>query len=463
MSNNIKFDADIEEDVIQPGQPKHWKIGTLTYTAAGIAVLFSVLLAGDFIWSLRERSVVPIMQLLFKKFGASDFLNGLMLASLPCLMTVVLCPAISYHSDRHRGRWGRRIPYLLATTPIVVLGMIGMAFAPRLAESCAGYFPRMEPNEVVLLFFAIFWAIFEFGAITGNVVFSALINDVVPHQLLGRFYGLFRILSLSAGIIFNYWFFGFVETHYAVIFISIGVIYGIGFTFMCFKVKEGEYPPPPELPEHRHGIYAATCNYFHECFKNRFYWPVFLILTGTALIFMPINFFGVFYAKKLNVPMDHYGKYIAWSYVVSIILSYPLGILADRFHPLRCGIVMLTVFIISVGTAGFFIHDETTFAIAFIMQTIASGTYFTLTASLPMRLFPRSRFAQFNSVAGILGAGVHIFSAPAIGKFLDYTNHDYRYTYFLAVFFGLCVLMLMLLFYRNFKAHGGPHHYVAPE
>ena len=57
--------------------PKLWTVGTLTYTAAGLTVLFSWLLWGDFAWSMKERSVTPVVQLLLKKFQASDTLAGL--------------------------------------------------------------------------------------------------------------------------------------------------------------------------------------------------------------------------------------------------------------------------------------------------------------------------------------------------------------------------------------------------
>ena len=89
---------------------RQWRAGTLTYTFAGIVALFFLLLAGDFVWSLRERSVGVITQLLLKQHGASDFLVGLYLVALPGILGLLVGPVISYRSDRHRGRWGRRIP-----------------------------------------------------------------------------------------------------------------------------------------------------------------------------------------------------------------------------------------------------------------------------------------------------------------------------------------------------------------
>ena len=68
-----------------PAPPKLWTVGTLTYTSAGLALLFSWLLWGDFAWSMKERSVTTVVQLLLKKFGSSDKLAGLFMGTLPGL------------------------------------------------------------------------------------------------------------------------------------------------------------------------------------------------------------------------------------------------------------------------------------------------------------------------------------------------------------------------------------------
>jgi hypothetical protein len=43
---------------------KTWAVGTLTYTAGGLAVLFLWLLFGDFAWNIKQRAVDPVAQLL---------------------------------------------------------------------------------------------------------------------------------------------------------------------------------------------------------------------------------------------------------------------------------------------------------------------------------------------------------------------------------------------------------------
>ena len=103
--------------------PKVWRVGTLQYTAGGLILLGLCLLGGDFPWALKDRAVVPSATLLIKEFGVSDFLYGLIIVSFPNFTNIILGPVISYLSDRHRGKWGRRIPYLFFTIPFIVGGL----------------------------------------------------------------------------------------------------------------------------------------------------------------------------------------------------------------------------------------------------------------------------------------------------------------------------------------------------
>ena len=82
----------------KPAQPtgetpgKTWKAGTLTYTTTGLVVLFSWLLWGDFAWSMKDRTMGPVLQILLHKFSASDTLTGLLMGSLPSTISMILTP-----------------------------------------------------------------------------------------------------------------------------------------------------------------------------------------------------------------------------------------------------------------------------------------------------------------------------------------------------------------------------------
>ncbi len=459
---------NVEPPQIPTGAPrKIWSAGTLTYTTAGLVVLFCWLLWGDFAWSMKERAIPPIVQVLLKKFGASDMTAGLLFGSLPPALGLILGPIVAYKSDRHRGRWGRRIPFILLSTPVALVGIVGLAFSPVLGGALAKALGvhSWGPNTCTLLFLALFWMLFEFGTVTANSVFGALINDVVPVPVLGRFYGLFRALSLIAAMIFYWWGFGKVETTYVWIFLGMGALYGFGFTLMCLKVREGEYPPHVPLDQGRslRGFSQNAKAFFQECFGNAYYRWLFAVMTIAGLATGPVNLFSVFFSTDVHMSPTTYGECLTLTYAISLVMAYPLGWLADRVHPLRIGIGVLALYAVVTLWGGFYATDARLFAIALVGHGVVAGTWATGVASLSQRLLPKAEFAQFAAAGGIVANVAWMLLAPISGFMLDHLHHDYRYTFLmgfvLAVlgFIGLCIL------HAKFMALGGPNHYVAPE
>ena len=416
---------------------KTWSVGTLTYTTTGLVVLFCWLLWGDFAWAMKDRAIPPIVQTLLQKFGTSDMFAGLLFGSLPPALGLILGPIIAYKSDRHRGRWGRRIPYLLISTPIALFGIAGLACSPKLGEHLDKWLGPHSwgLNSCVLGLLALCWMLFEFSTTIANAVYGALINDVVPQPVLGRFYGIFRALSLVVGIIF---FLGMPDTKeppYVLIFLAVGAIYGIGVTLMCFNVKEGEYPPQPPMDAGRNvrGAIQAVKTYFQECFGNTYYWWLFGSMAVATIATGPVNLFSIFFAGSIHMDLKVYWNCLAVTYSISLVMAYPLGWLADRFHPLRVAIVALGLYALVALWGGLFIRDAQTLPSRWwqtcAIALVARRRVNTAIPSLMLRLLPKAEFAQFASAGGILTAVAWMLLAPVSGFLLDHLNHDYRYTF----------------------------------
>ena len=228
---------------------RRWHAGTLSYTLGGLVVLFFWLLWGDFALNLKERSVPDALKFLLKHFQASDLVLALLVTSLPQTMALVVAPIVSYQSDRLRSRWGRRIPFLFATAPLAFLSMVGLAYSPPIGRWLMHAVGAHSENAAIVASFGVFWGIFELcSIIAANVVFPGLINDVVPRPVLGRFFGMFRIVSLGAGMVFQWFLLGQVETYFVPIFLTIGSLYGLSFMLMCFNVRESAHPSSELAP-----------------------------------------------------------------------------------------------------------------------------------------------------------------------------------------------------------------------
>ncbi len=443
---------------------KVWVAGALRYTSLGLISLCFWLLWGDFVWNLKERAVSPLAPLALKQLQASDMLIGLLVGSLPAGIGLLLGPVVGVKSDRYRSRWGRRIPFILICTPFITLSMSGLAFASVIASHLRSFFgDSWSLNNITLAVFGMFWGLFEVATIITNIIFMGLINDVVPEKVIGKFFGLFRSVSLIAGIIFNYWILGKAATHMTEIFLVIGFICSGGIALMCLKVKEGAYPSSINHHVESKSFWESTKSYIGECYTHSYYLWIFLSLALANLAAGPVNSFSIFYAKSLGIGIDLYGKYIAITFTISLGLSYFIGALADRFHPLRVALICTGAYSCSMLGSSFLVNDPKTFAWAFITHGVISGCIFTGSASLTMRLFPKEKFGQLQSAAGIMGSFCYMILPPTVGKLLDISGHDYRLTFLCSgVIASLALISTMVVFHKFIK-YGGPKNYVAPE
>jgi maltose/moltooligosaccharide transporter len=417
---------------VKPSLRRTWTVGTLTYTSGGLAVLVGWLLWGDFAWWMRERSAMPMVQVLLRKFEASDLLTGVFLITLPSVTSLIIGPIVSYWSDRHRGPRGRRIPFLLATTPLVTLAMVLLGLSAEVGAALHRWIGGGPDTQRVsiLVVIGLGWTLFEMGALTANAVFGALINDVVPRELIGRFFGVFRAVSLATGVFFNSAIIGHAEVHYREIFIGIGVLYAAGLVLMCLKVKEGEYPPPaPREAGSRHVLLAAVRSYLRVAFSRAYYvWGMAFFALGN-LAFVPVNTYMLAAARSFGLSMEAYGRVFVVMFSCSFVLAYPLGWLADRFHPLRVGGVAIAAYG-AAGLASFvLVKDAPGFAAALLAHGVLSGCFFTGTAAVCQVLFPKLNFAQFAAAAGMANSILQILLGPVLGWFLDLTGNDYRYAF----------------------------------
>jgi MFS family permease len=234
---------------------------------------------------------------------------------------------------------------------------------------------------------------------------------------------------------------------------------------LCLKVKEGEYPPLEEVygeQSKSEGIFKPIFRYFKQSFSHPYYQLVIVALTLSCFISVPYNMYSILYAKELQVDMDIYGKICATIYLCSFILSFPLGILADKFHPLRVSVFGALLYLFSMLAGFFMVKDATTFMVVLALHTLLSGCYFTVSASLPQRLFPRELFAQFNSAFGMILALGNTLFGMLFGYILDYSGKNYRLVFVFAIVITILAIVSLMGVWRKFNMLGGDKNYVPP-
>lgn len=176
----------------------------------------------------------------------------------------------------------------------------------------------------------------------------------------------------------------------------------------------------------------------------------------------PVNLFSIYFAKHVGMSTSGYGHCLSLTYLISLLLAYPVGVLADRIHPLRATIITLALLGMATLWGGIYATDGRNFGIAFVAFGVLSGTFMTAVASLSQRILPRAKYAELASANGIVINIMGISLAPLVGIFLDHVGHIYRYTFFITSGLAFTAFLLSLVIWKKFQALGGTKNYVAP-
>jgi len=436
------------------------RVGTLSYTTRGLLVLFAWLLWGDFCFTLMEYVVPSILPLKLQSLQAPNWVIALIITTLPGVLNMTICPWVSFKSDRYRSKWGRRIPFILATLPLLCVSLVAMGWTGEISHLAIRWLPAtwgVAPVTLTIVLLGLFMVIFSFFNMFVNSVFWYLFNDVVPAAFLGRFFGLFRMVGTLAGALFNFYIYQYAETHMREIFTGAAILYFVGFGIVCFRVKEGEYPAPPAVPEGDAlaRFVSGVKAFCAESYTNRFYWyfhltQTFVAVAGAALIF------NVFFYKEMGLNLHQIGIFTAVGSVsVYFILFYTMTTIFANWVWVPVKVPATMFFWLSIG----------------MVITSTFGLTLSGNATLPvfMRLLPPSRYGQFCSATALVRSLGTIVAGILAGAFLDgvkwvFKGSDfaYRFVFVWAFVLSIGTAVFFILLYREWRRLGGDEHFHAP-
>ena len=462
--------------------PNHYKVGTLTYTKAGLITLFVYLLWGDFCWSLMETVMPSILPLKFKAIGAPNWELGLIMATIPSLMTTIINPIISFKSDRFRSRWGRRIPFLAAVTPFLVIFLVLLGYEEPISRwiQLTVLGGKYSYPSVAIWVIGVLMVGFQFFNLFTQAIFYYLFNDVVPHAFLARFVALFRIAGGAAGIFYNYFIFKYANEYMGEIFLGAGLLFLVGYGMMCWKVKEGEYPPPPPYVGNEHGLVASIKTYALECFSHRFYWYLFISNSFQAMTWVSGAFGLLLNTQYMGFSLAFLGTLGAVTGIIGLVLNYPGGVIADRWHPLRVHIAVSAVNFLASPINFLFIffwRPHMTLDAAMHLHVVMALITLPLgivgsACEIPllMKLFPQERYGQFCSANAMIRGFAMAIGGIGCGAFLDFMkqfnpdpNYCYRFVWVWNFAASVGYFTFLLMVYFGWKRLGGLKNYNPPK
>ncbi|XHR31102.1 MAG: MFS transporter [Chthoniobacteraceae bacterium] len=460
-------------------EPKIYRCGTLSYTSRHLAVLFFWLLWGDFCYMLMETVTPSIMPLKFRSLGASNVEIGLILGTIPAVVYSILNPIISFKSDRHRSRLGRRIPFILYSLPFLVFCLVCLGFGDRIGFWIHAHVlgsSSLSPNTVAIWTIGVLMVMFTFFNTFVTSIFWYLFNDVVPDHLLARFMSWFRMISMLSTTLYNFCIFRYANTHSMQILVGAALLYFFGFGLMCRNIREGKYPPPSPYVDGESGPISAIKTYAKECLTIKHYWyqwlATFLFATSAG-----VGTFGLFFNLAIGLDLQNIGFINGCNNLLIAVLVLGSGWFADRYHPIRVVIIGLifNIFLVIPGSMIWLVwhpSPRVAFWVAMANSLCLAAPFQAMWAMadppLLMRLFPHERYGQFCSTNAIWRSVGAIVGGGLAGACLDVISHfvgkerAYFYIPVWSLLFCIPALICFIKLYQSWKRYGGDDAYDPP-
>jgi len=413
-----------------PVAPPVYRAGTLTYDASGLRRVFTWLLVAEVVFTLIDMLEPKVLPVLLKMHGASDKEIGIIIGSFNAALQLIVMPPLGYFSDRLRTRWGRRVPVLFWATPFVTLFLALTPFAPEIAE-WATRTPGLSaalhalPMTPVIAVFALLVLLYRLVQNMTNAMFFGLLRDVVPETHMGRFLALFRVFGAAGTFIITYWLLGHIETHSREIFIGVAALNLVGFTALCWFVKEGTYPEVPgaatEVKSGGARWWQAVRVFVRESYRHPVYLWVYFIRICLYGALLGLSGFAIFFPQhELHMDLGLIGRMTSWPALVWVVIAFPIGQLIDARGANR--VLSLGLIAITAGYVGtfFFVVGPITFFISSMVTGVAFWVVMLAQLKLTQEVFHPQRYSQLAGANTIVQSlAIAVIISPGAGLLLD--------------------------------------------
>ncbi len=316
-------------------------------------------------------------------------------------------------SDRHRGRWGRRKPFILFG--FVVAGLFTILFA---------FADKFEAVKVAVPFVVIADALMMvgFGAAYDGT-FGGYVADITNVNNRGRVQSIIQIITGIGGVVTSA-IAGFTVDNlgYSFFFIAIGVLMIVAGIIGGLILQEKPMLEAPSEGKKNSLLAELLSNFSIKSIKENK--DLFLLMLGVTLWgcgwYAVIMYMLIYQMHYLGFTATQAGLASAISSVVGLFLAIPIGAISDKWG--RKKITVISLILMTASALGFsFIKPGISFAGFIVFQVILmlplSG-FGVCGNAWAKDLFPKGRTAQFAGISLIFIVTLPMIIGTNLGSFV---------------------------------------------
>jgi len=383
-----------------------------------------LVMVGNLGYGLAFMLIGPLMLLHMKKCGIGEDWIGAVIAG-NCWLLSIMVMYFSWRSDRLVTRFGRRIPFLLGTAPVIVVTAL--------------LFPFFQ-NPAVLIGL---WILQLLASDMKGSTYALILIDSVPRKELARLTALSTIIpSLCGFFVLRY---GMRLTNVSE---TLPFVLGAPVILLCTIIAGFGVVEPP--------IYSPTKERFKLWSTISVAWQdkrVIWLMLGVGMVSAFLNVYGMWvwlFAKvTLGLEKTTVAEALSWGSLLSVALMYPTGWVIDRFGGRK--VVVMYWLLLSVMFAVLMrVHDSSGLLLMALLGSCAGPLYSAADIMVYRSASPEhmGSITSTNSFLRNMIAGCVAFSSGQLIRHVSYTA---------AFTMGICVstLGLVMFFFHQHSMRNG--------
>ena len=377
-------------------------------------------------------------------FGLSTLVSGLIMG-LDNLAALFLLPIIGAISDRTFTRIGRRMPFILACTPIAALSFALIPLAPALIDPANSGVVSAMPGLFALFVVVLSVMLLAMACFRTPVV--SLMPDLTPSPLRSKANGVINFMGGLAGVIGTLALSPLFDTSPWIPFVAGAVILCVAVAVLFALVREREASIVIGEGEEREGLKVLKKLRGLPAANRRTLAFLMLAIFCWFVAFNGIDtWFSSFGVTVLDLTPGEAGQIFSVALIAFIVFAIPAGYIGTRLGrkwTIVAGLALFTGILIVINLLQ-------NLAVITVLLAIGGASWALVNInSLPMIVDTSTDERMLGTYTGMyyIASQFAAILGPAItGLAVDLSGGDFRMIFVVVpAFFGLAILSMLFV------------------